>query len=50
MRECNFLGFQDIDKKNWRMELQHFNHSILQITLRYIGIEEEYINKLYEEF
>lgn len=30
--------------------MQAFNHSSPQITLRYIGIEEEDINRLYEEF
>lgn len=30
--------------------MQAFNHSSPQITLKYIGIEEEDINRLYDEF
>lgn len=35
---------------NIALIMQAFNHSSPQITLRYIGIEEEDINRLYEEF
>lgn len=35
---------------NIALIIQVFNHSSPQITLRYIGIEEEDINRLYEEF
>lgn len=36
--------------RNIALIMQAFNHSSPQITLRYIGIEEEDINRLYEEF
>ncbi|MDO4689822.1 MAG: tyrosine-type recombinase/integrase [Fusobacterium sp.] len=35
---------------NIALIMQAFNHSSPQITLKYIGIEEEDINRLYEEF
>lgn len=35
---------------NIALIMQAFNHSSPQITLRYIGIEEEDINRVYEEF
>lgn len=36
--------------RNIALIMQAFNHSSPQITLRYVGIEEEDINRLYEEF